>query len=338
MKRFTQNIGPFLLALLALLLSPLRNWYERNWCLAINPMTAEQFGDLLDPRFQKIFFDYLKEPNDMIPMMYTDAGTNGRENIRWSSVGQISEWEEFTGNVPYSSMSQGYDVILTPIEFAKGIQVGRRLFDDDQYNIMDQKPKGLASAARRLRQRHAARILTNAFSVDSYFYNHTEGVALCSDNHTTTSGASTASGFDNKGTSALTAVAVATNRINMVRFRGDQAERLDYKPDEIWIPPELYEVAFEIVSSMGKVDTANNNRNVHNGAYDIYEWTQLDSAKNWFMCNKQARKEMVFWSDRVPIEFAMIEDFDTLIAKWRGYGRWGNAYTDWRWIIGNQVS
>lgn len=338
MKRFTQNIGPFFAALLALLLAPLRNWYERNWCLAATPMTAEQFSDLLDPRFQKIFFDNLKEPNDMIPQLYTDAGTNGRENIRWSEVGQLPEWDEFTGQVNYSSMSQGYDVILTPVEFAKGIQVGRRLFDDDQYNIMDQKPKGLASGARRLRQRHGARLFENAFSVDSYFYVHTEGVALCSDSHTTTSGASTASGFDNKMTASLTAVAVAAGRIQMVRFRGDQAEKLDYKPDELWIPPELYEQAFEIVSSMGKVDTANNNRNVHEGQYDIFEWSQLNDTNNWFMANKQARKEMVFWSDRIPIEFAMIEDFDTLIAKWRGYGRWGNCYTNWRWVLGSQVS
>ncbi len=34
----------------------------------------------------------------------------------------------------------------------------------------------------------------------------------------------------------------------------------------------------------------------------------------------------------------MIEDFDTLVAKWRGYGRWGMTYIDWRFIIGNQVS
>ena len=302
------------------------------------PMTSGQFADLLDPRFQKIFHDNLKEPNDMIPLIYTDAGTNGRNNMTWSGVGQLPDWEEFTGAVPYGSLSQGYDVTMTPIEFAKGIQVERKLFDDDQFHIMDQKPKGLASSARRLRQKHAHRIFNNAFGVDSYFYNHSEGVALCSASHTTTSGASTASGFNNLTTAALTTTALAAARIKMVAFRGDVAEKLDYKPDELWIPPDLYEAAFEIVNSMGKVDTANNNRNVHQGAYTIYECTYFTDTNNWFACNGQARKDMVFWSDRVPIEFAMIEDFDTLIAKWRGYGRWGNAYIDWRWVVGSQVT
>jgi len=303
-----------------------------------SPMTSGQFGDLLDPRFQKIFFDNLKEPNDMIPVIFTDVGTNGRNNMMWSGVGQLPDWDEFTGNVTYASMSQGYDVTLTPVEFAKGIQIERKLYDDDQYHVMDQKPKGLASSARRLRQKHAHRIFNNAFSVDSYFYAHSEGVALCSNSHTTTSGASTASGFDNLMTASLTATALAAARIQMVGFRGDQGERLDLKPDELWIPPDLYEVAFEIVNSMGKVDTANNNRNVHHGVYTIHECVYFTDTNNWFVCNGQARKENVFWSDRVPIEFAMVEDFDTLIAKWRGYGRWGNAYIDWRWILGSQVS
>ena len=163
-------------------------------------------------------------------------------------------------------------------------------------------------------------------------------MALCSDSHTTTSGASTASGFDNKITSAFSATALAAARIQMKQFRGDVGEKLDYTPDEIWYPVNLYEQVFEVVNSMGKVDTANNNLNVHKGAYDMYEITYLNDTNNWFLCNKQARQEMVFWSDRVPIEFAMIEDFDTLIAKWRGYGRWGCAYTDWRFLIGSQVS
>lgn len=302
------------------------------------PMTSGQFGDLLDPRFQKIFHDNLKEPNDLIPMLYTNQATNGRNNITWSGVGQMADWDEFTGNVTYGSQSQGYDVTLTPVEFAKGIQIDRKLFDDDQYNIMDSRPKALANAGRRLRQKHAVRLFENAFSVDSYFYHHSEGVALCSDSHTTTSGASTASGFDNKITSAFSATALAAARIQMKQFRGDVGEKLDYTPDEIWYPVNLYEQVFEVVNSMGKVDTANNNLNVHKGAYDMYEITYLNDTNNWFLCNKQARQEMVFWSDRVPIEFAMIEDFDTLIAKWRGYGRWGCAYTDWRFLIGSQVS
>ena len=302
------------------------------------PHTSANFGDLLDPRFQKIFNEEKPQIPSMIGTIYTMVGTNGRNNMTWSEVGTLPDIEEFTGSVPYSSSSQGYDVTLTPVEFAGGFQVQRKLFDDDQYNIMDQKPKSLRMATDRTREQHAFRLFNNAFSVDSYFYSHSENVALCSDSHTTNSGASTASGFDNKGTSSLTAVAVAANRIQMRGFRGDQAEKLDVTPDELWYPTDLYEQAYEIISASGKVDTANNNPNVHKGKYTGYECQYLNDTNNWFMCDSRLRKMYVFWSDRISPEFAMIEDFDTLIAKWRVYGRWGSAHTNWRWVMGNQVS
>lgn len=303
------------------------------------PHVSTAFGDLLDPRFQKIFYETYKQQPTMLPELFTMVGTNGRNNMMWSEVGTVPDFTEFAGTVTYQSQTQGYDTTATPIEFTNGIQVERKLFDDDQYHIMDQKPTGLARSASRSREKDGARLLNNAFSVDTRFSVNTEAVALCADAHTTTSGASTASGFDNKGTAAFTAVALAATRIQMVNFRGDQAERIAIAPDEIWFPPDLYEVVFEVVSSMGKVDTANNNRNVHEGAYKMYEWNYLTDTNNWFVCDSAMRKQYVFWSDRIPLEFAMIEDFDTFTAKWRAYMRYFAAvWTDWRWIQGHQVS
>jgi phage major head subunit gpT-like protein len=302
------------------------------------PHTSTNFGDLLDPRFTKIFYEEYKQLPDMVGKLFTDVNTNGRNNMTWSNVGTLGDFTEFTGAVGYQSQSLGYNTTMTPVEFTNGIQVERKLFDDDQFHIMDQKPRALALSAFRTRQKHAARPLNNAFSVDSYFFINSEGVALCSDNHTTTSGASVATGFDNKVTSALTATAVAAARIQMVQMRGDQGERIAISPDELWGPPDLYEQAYEIISSMGKVDTANNNRNVHEGVYTFYEWNYLTSTKNWFMCDSTMRKQYAFWSDRVPLEFAMAEDLDTLLAKWRAYMRYGNAVTDWRWITGASVT
>lgn len=302
------------------------------------PAISENFGDLLDPRFQKIFHDRYKQLPDMVPMLYDFPTDNGRADMRWSEVGDFQDPEEFTGSVDYDTIYQGYDVTQTHVEFASGFQVRRKLFDDDQYNIMDQRPSGLATAAMRKRQKDGARTFNNAFSVDSYFYNHSEGLALCSNSHTTTSGASTSSGFDNLVTTALSATAVASARIQMRGFRDDRANRISIVPDEILIPIDLYETAFEIVSSMGKVDTANNNRNVHEGAYRVVEWEYLTDTNNWFMMDSSMRKDNLKWVDRVAPEFAFAEDLDTLVAKWRLYFRHSNARVGWRWILGAQVS
>ncbi len=196
----------------------------------------------------------------------------------------------------------------------------------------------MGTSAKRTREKHGARLWNNAFSNDTLFYVNSEGVPLCSDSHTTTSGASTSSGFDNKGTSALTATAVAAARIQMRGFRGDQAEKIDVIPNELWIPVDLFEEAFEIVESLGKVDTAENNRNVHKGVYTIKEWLYMTDVNNWFMVDSELRGQSVFWTDRVAMEFAFAEDLDTLVAKWRGYMRYALAHADWRWVLGSQVS
>jgi len=301
-------------------------------------MLSSAFPDVLDPRFQKMFHEEQKDLKSMISTLYTNVGTNGRNNMTFSEIGTLPDWDEFTGTIPYSSINQGYDVTLTPVEFAKGIQVERKLYDDGQHHIFDQRPKGLIRGSYRRREKDAARIFNNAFSVDTYFYNHSEGVALCSDSHTTTSGASTASGFDNLVTDALTATAVFTTRLQMTKFRDDQAGKYDVGPDELWYPPDLSEKGFEIIKSTGKVDTTYNNRNFHEGRYTPYEWHHMTDTNNWFMCEARARKMYLFWSDRTPMEFAMVEDFDTLVGKWRGYMRYGMTYANWRWIIGALVS
>lgn len=303
------------------------------------PAVSTQFGDLLDPRFQRIFNDRFAQLPDMIPTFFSSAN-NGRDTIMWSDVGAFADFEQFTGQVSYDSPVQGFDTTATPLEFTNGFQVERKLFDDDQYNIMDTRPKGLATSAMRTRQKHAARIFVNGFSVDTLFYNNSEGVPLFSNNHTTNAaGVDTSVGFDNLATAALTATAVAAARIQHVSLRDDRGNRISIVPDTILIPPDLYEVGFEIVESMGEPGGALNDRNVHFQAYNIIEWNYIDAdTNNWFLMDSTLMKDSVYWVDRIPIEFAFVEDFDTIIAKWRAYMRYANAWIDWRWGVGSEVA
>lgn len=304
------------------------------------PSTSANFGDLLDPRFQRIFNEQVDRDqlDDMIPTLYGQPEDNGRADMRWSSVGAFGDFSQFTGNVTYDEVSQGYDVLQTHIEFASGFQVERRLFDDDQYNIMDQRPAGLASAATRTRQKHAARAFNNAFNVDTLFSVNSEGLPMCYTAHTTNAdGVDTSTGFNNASTTALSATSLTAARIKFRGFRDDRGNRYDAVCDEILIPPDLYDVAFEIVKSAGKPDTPNNNRNVHEGVYTVIEWNYLTDTNNWFLMDSKTRPQHLHWVDRVNLEFAYAEDLDTIIAKWRAYMRYSPSWDDWRWVLGSNV-
>lgn len=302
------------------------------------PHVSTNFADLLDPRFQRIFHEVYPQLMDKLPELYNFEGTNGRNDMRFSQVGAAQDFEEFEGTVQYDSLTQGFDTILTPLEFTSGLQTERKLFDDDQYQIIDQRPRALAMAANRTRQKHGARVFNLATSVDTFLYNNTEGVSLCSNSHTSNADADTSTGFDNLVTTALTWTAVKAARIQARAFRDDRGNRIDVNMNQLLYPPDLYGEAYEIVASAGRPDNANNARNVHEGQYELIEWNYLTDANNWFLMDRAMRPLMLHWTDRVSIEFAMVEDFDTLIAKWRGYMRYAAGWSDWRFVLGAIVS
>ena len=306
------------------------------------PSVSSAFADLLDPRFKRIFNDRYDQLPDRLSDFYamksgTDAPT--KDTYRMSQLGAFGDVPEFTGSVTYDDVNQGYDSTLTHKEYATGFQIERKLFDDDLTGIMDAKPRGLATALQRTRQKHGASLFNNAFSIDNTWLNHTEGVALCSDSHTTTApGVSTTTGFDNRITAALSAVSVAAARIQMRGFRGDRGERISVMPDKLVYPVNLYQVAYEIIESEGQPDSANNNKNVHKGGYTGTDWEYITDTNDWWMIDSENMKESFCWVDRVQAEFGMVEDFDTLVGKWRLYARYSLGWNDWRCILGSQVS
>ena len=301
------------------------------------PHSSGNFGDVLDKRVTKILYDELKQTEDKLPTFFS-METSKDSFERWSEVGAIGDFTEFSGTVAYQSQAQGYETTATHKEWVNGFQVTRDLFDDDRHGIWERRPVALANAYQRTRQKHGARIFNNAFSVDTFFYNNSEGVALCSDAHTTTSGASTASGFDNLVTTALTATAVSALRTQMRKFRGDQAEIFSCMPSMLLVPVDLQDKALEITKSMGDPSSANNAVNPQQGRYKLVDWEYVTDVNNWFLIDERYMKMWLIWFQRIALEFGQAEELDTLVAKWRAYCRYSNMWTNWRWIAGASVS
>lgn len=301
------------------------------------PYTAGSFADLVDKRVTKIFYDQYKQlPSKKGDLFTVMKSTDQYET--WSEVGDLPEFEQFNGQVTYKDQTQGYETTVTHLQFASGIQIERELYDDDRHHIWQRRPVALANAAHYTQETHAARLLTMAFSNDTLFYSRSENLPLCSDSHTSASGFSTSSGYDNRLTSPLSATALAAARIQMVQFRSDNGNRINVQPDTIWIPNNLYDIAYEVTESMGKPGSANNDANVSYGKYKVQEWNYLSDPNDWFLADMKMAKEFVIWWDRVPLEFAFAEEIDNIVAKWRAYMRYSFGWYNWRWILGNQVS
>ena len=301
-------------------------------------MDVGSFGDLLDKRVTKMFYDELNQLPDRVSEFF-QMETSKDSFEKWSGIGEIGDFSEFAGSVTYQSQSQGFDTTAEHRTFTNGFQVTRQMYDDDRHGIWERKSPALANSYMRTRQGHAARMFNFAFTTDTFFYNNTEAVALCSDAHATTSGASTASGFDNLTTGSLNAVNVSALRTQMRGFRGDVANKISVMPDKLLYPIELADRADEIIKSAKDPNSANNTYNSQgNGRWTGTDWEYLTDTNNWFMLASKSAKQWVVWFDRTPLEFAKAEEFDTFVAKWRAYCRYSSMWLNWRWIAGAEVS
>ena len=285
-----------------------------------------------------MFYDELTQLSDRIPEFF-GMTTSGDSFEKWSGIGELGDFQEWNGTVPYNSQSQGYDVTAEHLAFANGFQVTRQMYDDDRHGIWERKSPALANSYMRTRQKHAANLFNLAFSLDTQFYSHSEGVALCSDSHLTNSGASTSTGFDNYTTGGLNAVNVSAARTQMRNFRGDVANKISIMPTKLLVPIELADRADEIVKSVKDPNSANNTYNSQgNGRWSVCEWEYLTDANNWFMIDEKMAKQWSVWFDRIKIDIGRAEEFDTYIAKWRAYARYSYFWINWRWILGAEVS
>jgi len=295
---------------------------------------SENFGDLLDSRFKKIYLDEYKEAIDgsMVPMLY-GMETSTKAYEMYSGVGAMGDVGLFDGSIDYDSVSQLYDVTVDFPERATGFKVERKLADDDQFGIMDSRPRQMAIAVARTREKSGASPFNGAFvGTDGG-----DAVSLCNGSHPYSPDDATTQ--SNAGTSAFSPVSVeATRRIGFNQLYNDRGDILEINYDLILAPVGLEEKAYQLIESKGKVDTADNNANFHQGRYKLAVWRRLSDSNNWFFIDSRLAKLFLKWVDRVKPEYNYDRDSDTLVSKWSVYMRYNTTFAAWPWIYGHKVT
>lgn len=310
------------------------------------PMISDHWSTLIDPRVREAFYLGFSGGDrrvSMIPQLF-NVQSSQLADEKVQAIGGIgsSGWNfEDAGRVLYSEPVKGYEETFTHHEFAHGIMIERKLIDDNRIAQALDAAGNLGDSAFRVREIAASNIFNNGFSsatsetLDDYGTDATGAdlVALLSTAHPRSPG-NTGTTDSNEGVLALTAANVSTTRqlhMALVDMNGDL---LNIMPDEILVPPELEDTALTIVRSVLDPASANNAANPQSARFKVSTWHYLTDATAWFMIDSGLRRQSLRWYDRVPLEFAREQDFDTLVGKWRAYMRWSLGFTDWRWIYG----
>lgn len=295
------------------------------------PQLAANWPDLQEKDFRKIFQDQYPLLPTMVPDLFNILKSDAAFE-KTSAVGQVPDHAEFTGKIVEVNPVQAYDKTYTFTEYAAKIEIQRKLAADDQYRVINRLPKGLATSASRSREKLGASLFELGFTYEPADGDGAE--LFASDHGSNVAGVASQS---NEGTTALSATGVETTRIAMHGFRDDQGEKLSVMPDTIIVPRALEQTGWEIINTKGKVDTANNNANFHQGKYKLVVWDRLTDTSNWFMSDYSMQKEFLLWWNREPIQFFQDKDSNTMVAVYLSYYRVGTGWDDWRWGYGQLV-
>ena len=287
--------------------------------------------DLIAKDFSKIYFDQFQALPTMVPDLFNVMSSDAAYE-KTSAVGMVPDFVEFTGKVQEVNPKQAYDKTYTFTEYAAKIEIQRKLAADDQYRVMSRYPKALATSASRSREKLGSSIFELAFA---YSPTDGDGVSLCSTAHP--SNVTSTANQSNSGTSTLSATNVETTRQAIAAFRDDIGEIISCQGDTLIVPRALEQTAWEIINTKGKVDTANNNANFHQGKYKLVVWDRLTDTTNWFFTDYSAQKEYLVWWNREANQFFQDKDSNTMVALYLGYYRVGTGWDDWRFIFGQNA-
>ena len=305
-----------------------------------NTHISASFGKLLEPGLRKIFFESYKEIPEQYSKIYNMLTSTKAQEHEWG-MGALTDWAERTSEtdeVSYAKVSPGLERIYTHKAFTRGFMIGRELYDDDQYNQIEKMPKALARAGKAHVEKMAMKPLINGFSTAvggvgaSAIY---DTKALFAVDHPLLDSVKLG---NNLATGPLTSGNLQL-AIMQMRATLDEAGNLIVRtPKRLIVPPALEYTARVILESVAIPGSDHNDINVVKGALELVVLDYLGTANGgsdtaWFLQDSSDHELNFFW--RMKPEFKWTEDFDTFVAKYRGYMRFSYGVSDWRGFAGS---
>lgn len=296
-----------------------------------NTHISSNFGKLLAPGLRKIFFETYGEVPEQFSKVYKiNKSTKAKETDY--GLGAFSDWEKRNTNldtVAYDTLSPGLEREYVHSAFTKGFMIERELYDDEQYRQINKFPAAMARAGRAFVEKEAAKPFHNGVNPFAPIFDEKP---LFADDHPLVDSLGTGS---NVGTGALNDANLKI-ALQQMRETVDEAGNLiTCNPKKLIVPPSLEYTAKTLMQSMGIVGSDFNDANVVKGALDVVVYDYIGETAGgsdvaWYLMDPSIAELNFFW--RIKPEFKWDEDFDTFVAKYRGYMRFSYGVSDWRGI------
>lgn len=305
-------------------------------------MTTEQYARYVLPIIRKTWSQAANAPSGFEGLFGIETD---KASVAYSQgmggTGLIAEYNSASAEgepaaIKYSSFSQLYEKTFTHKEYADGMAIERKLFDDDQSGIIRRRSQQFGDKFNNTVSYHKASVFNNAFSAD---YVGADAVALCSASHPLSKQNSDT--WDNAGSTAFSYDAVVDTQKEGLDMTDDKDLPMPIIYDTIIVPTALRATALEIVKAQAKPGTADNDANAlqEDRPLQLIISPWLSDTNNWFMADSRLAPQHLLWYWRVmpEVDLDPASNFN-LVAKYRGYMRYSYGWDDARWLFGHEVT
>ena len=310
-----------------------------------NQIDQSRFAYLVEKGLSKVYEEEIKFLSQTKPMrqkLFKTFPSDGAFSD-FNSVGSLPDMPRFNGAITYADVTPGFHTRIEPAEWAQGVEIEKKFWLNNLYNVLKDWPKKLTVAADRTKEKSAIQAYATLNSTGFQFMQSEEGVAIASTAHLTkdTNVVTSVGGFSNLGTSAFSPTSVEATRILMRGFRDSNGEYLSVMPNGLIGPTTLDQKFEEVTRTEKGLYSAEGTVNVQAGkgwGWDTSQFFNDTSTKNWMMVDWGLLADYALWITRVENEHAEKYDFETKKIKTSLYDYWGWGFTDWRFVYFQAVS
>jgi len=287
----------------------------------------------VDETVSLMAFEEIMQDMSVLFALYEVRAASGRRTVG-AQIGSLGELTTKTegAQADEDSITQQWKKDYTFVAKGKRVPLSREIIEDNEWGVLEELGMQLGMAVNHTMETDGAALFNDAFGGGSYASG--DGSAICG-THTNADGGNSQS---NRGTSALSYANLVTVRQNMRGFTNSRSLRIRVNPDELLVPVELENDAFEIVKSMTRPDNANSVANMFSSGMTMYVWEALTDATNWFVMDSRMRRQNLRWWQRVDPEFYGDGNLHAGTRTIGTYTRYINGALDWRWIYGQEVA
>lgn len=229
--------------------------------------------------------------------------------------------------IPFLDPFQGFQKEYINLTYGLGSSVTREMYEDDQYNYINQIPSMLARSMRQTEEVIATNILNNSFTSTAQ---SADGASIVNSSHSLIGGGT----MSNTPTVAadLTMASLEQACVDIMNFVDDQGLTIMVRPTKLIVPTASWAIAEKILGTDRAVGSNDNDVNVVRNKVSLIVSPYITDSDSWFIVT-DVPNGLTFYNRRAA-EINRDNDFETQNLKFSTTRRFSVGCTDYRGVYG----